>query len=65
MSSPFRIDPDAQKRIAQVWRQRVALLGTEKPTASQVATAAETTCWQVQMMLGVLVIDDTQQGSGT
>lgn len=65
MSSPFRIDPDAQKRIAQVWRQRVALLGTEKPTAIQVATAAETTCWQVQMMLGVLVIDDTQQGSGT
>lgn len=65
MSSPFQIDGAARARIALVWRQRMARFGTEKPTASQVATAAETTCWQVQKILGVLVIDDTQQGSGT
>ena len=61
MSGPFRIDEAARARIAQVWRQRVSLLGHPRPTVSQVATAAETTCWQVRKMLGGLVAEDGQE----
>ena len=56
--SEFMIDGAARARIALVWRQRVALLGVPRPTVSEIAEAANTTCWQVRKMLGGLVAED-------
>lgn len=60
MSGPFEIDPAACTRIAHVWRHRVELLGVPRPTAEDIAFAADTTPWQVKKMLGGLVADCCQ-----
>lgn len=49
-----RITEDTRKRIADVWRYRVALLGHPRPTAEDVAWIAGATVAEVRKVLGGL-----------